>query len=62
MAPRKQILTWRCGPCDRWVAIDVELGVTPRCPTCRTEKSGPRPNLDRLPDFASGPWGRPGTA
>jgi hypothetical protein len=41
--PRKQLQTWQCGPCERWVSVEVQPGVSPYCPVCGTPKATTRP-------------------
>jgi hypothetical protein len=41
--PRKQLYTWLCGPCERWVAVEVQPGVSPICPVCGTANTRTRP-------------------
>lgn len=63
MENRKQILTWRCRPCDRWVAIEVQSAVSPKCPSCGTDKEPMRPGRDSLAARLMDPrWARNGSA
>ncbi len=36
---RPQILGWHCRGCEKWVAIEVQPDISPRCPSCGTEKA-----------------------